>query len=79
MLASCSMSSRLAQGAHRQTTQASRLDGLRIHDVLAFDAKPDNVAGKSEADDLAASIGEYAVQGQGAGINAIQVRCGIAS
>jgi hypothetical protein len=47
--------------------------------TLAFDAKPDNVAGKSEADDLAASIGEYAVQGQGAGINAIQVRCGIAS
>ena len=68
----------MMQRRDRQAAQPRRLDRLRVHHMLALRAEADEITGISKAYDLTPAIVQNPVEGDGACLDAEDMRCGVA-
>ena len=68
----------LIEREDRQAAQAGRLDGLRVHDMLALSAEADQIARIGEAHHLPPPVAQHLVERHRAGLDLEDVGDGIA-
>ena len=68
----------MMQRRDRQAAQPRGLDRLRVHHVLALRAEANEIAGIGKAYDLTPAIIQDLVEGDGACLDAEEMRCGVA-